>query len=390
MWDIYINAVKSTFASRGRTFLSLFSIAVGVCAVILTINISSIGRNMISGEINSLGIRGLAVSAENTGAELTVRELNRIKTYPYVDSAVPLMIDTSNAYMRNVKYEVCLWGMDSEADKIISLGIKDGRFFSQGDISSCAKVCIIDEKFAASHYVDKGKSITIKNGNVTDKYRVIGIVKTGSGLLQNVMGGIIPDFIYLPYSTMQKNMGSENFTKILVSTDDNYDISLCEKKLINSMEKNSGKKQGYIINNLSAQKESLDYILSLVTIILAAVGSVSLLVAGINTMNIMLVSVKEKTKEIGIKKSLGASRGVIVSEFLIVSAVISLIGSIAGVALGEAFTFAGTMIFGLTAEYNIAIMLLIVGFTVFSGTVFGIYPAVKASRLEPAEAFRYY
>lgn len=156
------------------------------------------------------------------------------------------------------------------------------------------------------------------------------------------------------------------------------------------MEKNSWKKQGYIINNLSAQKESLDYILSLVTIILAAVGSVSLLVAGINTMNIMLVSVKEKTKEIGIKKSLGASRGVIVSEFLIVSAVISLIGSIAGVALGEAFTFAGTMIFGLTAEYNIAIMLLIVGFTVFSGTVFGIYPAVKASRLEPAEAFRYY
>ena len=106
-------------------------------------------------------------------------------------------------------------------------------------------------------------------------------------------------------------------------------------------------------------------------------------------MNIMLVAVRERTREIGIKKALGASRSAIVSEFLLMSAVISVIGSILGIVMGELITIAGSVYFGLTPEFNIGIIMIITGFTVVSGTIFGIYPAVKASRLEPAEAFRF-
>ncbi len=389
MTEIYLNAIKSIFANKGRAVLTFFSIAVGVCAVVITINISSVGRSAIKSEIDGLGISGLAISTDDKDVSLSAKELGRIRSYSYVDNAVPLVYESADAYIRSEKQPVCLWGIDSNADKAISLKVKEGRFFNSGDIASAAKICMIDEKFSKEHYVPLGKSIIIKNGNVTDKYLITGIVKTGSGLLQNVMGSFIPDFIYLPYSTMQNNMGSDNFSQIIVQIDEGYDNNAYEKKLIRSMEKNSGKHNVYNVNDLSGQKENLDQILVILTIILSAIGAVSLIVAGINTMNIMLVAVRERTREIGIKKALGASRFAIVSEFLLMSAVISVIGSILGIVMGELITIAGSVYFGLTPEFNIGIIMIITGFTVVSGTIFGIYPAVKASRLEPAEAFRF-
>ncbi len=388
MSEIYVNSLKSMFANKARAILTLFSIAVGVCAVLITVNISAVGTSAVQDEINGLGITGLALSAND--APLGTRELEEVRGCSYVRSAMPLVMETTNVYLKNDKKQICLWGIDQYADRTVSLKLTEGRFLNAADIASDAKVCMVDETFAKANYAVTGKSLTIKSGETTDKYRIIGILKTGSGLIQNMMGSYIPDFVYIPYSTMQKNTANQNFSQIVVRIDDQEDSDLYGKKLVSYLERLTDSRHAYTINDLSRQKENLDHILAIFTLVLSSVGAISLFVAGINTMNIMLVAVRERTKEIGIKKALGASRGAIVAEFLIMSFALSLIGAVLGVVMGSLISLAGAAYLGLTVNWNIGIIALTIGFTVLIGTVFGIYPAVKAARLDPVEAFRYF
>ncbi len=390
MIEIYLKSIKNIFINKSRAILTFFSIAVGVCAVVVTINIADMGHMALNEEINSLGINGISLSSTDSDAPLSITELNEIRNLSYVRSAVPLMIETTDIYMNNDKKTVCLWGIDNEADKTISLKLLNGRFFNSGDIASESRVCIIDEKLAADSYSRVGKTIVIKSGIKNEKYKIIGIIKTGSGILQNVMGSYIPNFIYVPYSTVQNDFSENNFSQIIVDINDEYDSEKTADNIIRYISGNIKTKADYRINDLSKQKNDLDNVIIIFTIVLSAVGSISLIVAGINTMNIMLVIVKEKTREIGIKKALGARRKDIISEFIIITATISLIGCLSGIISGIIISYIIAWLFGLTLDLNIGIITLIIGFTVISGTAFGIYPAIKASELNPVDALRYF
>ena len=391
MFDLIVNSFKTLFRKRGRTTLTLIGIAVGVASVIIINNIGNCGNEALTGEINGLGIGGISVSLKKQSASLSKNELETIEALTYVDYAMPLVFESTDAYMRDTKTPVYLWGIDKSAKDIIALQLLEGRFINTTDISSASKICMIDSSLAEKTYGTlnvTGKKIFINSGGTSGEYTVIGVLKTGSGILQNIMGSYIPDFIYIPYSTMQNNLSSSNFTQIAVKLKDGYDNEVSGNNIVKAIERKTNSGGAYTFTNLAQQKENISNILNIFTLVLSAIGMISLFVAGLSIMNVMLVSVNERTREIGIKKALGASRGIIVFEFLCESAVLTLLGGITGIVFGTAVSMAGVGIIGLTFSPRVDIIIETLVFCIVVGIIFGIYPAVKAARLRPVEALR--
>ncbi len=393
MLEIIWKSLRGFLKNKGRTFLTLLGISVGVAAVIITMSISNLGKQALGEEIDSLGMGGISISLNDNNAPLTVSELNEIEEISSVKSAMPLVFETSTVYFHNQTLPVCLFGIDRNAESAISLKLLYGRFFNVGDIASYSRVCMVDSKFAETNYGTEnitGKTITINNGGNTDTYEIVGILKTGSGLIQNVMGSVIPDFVYIPYSTMQKNMSSNNFTQIVIKTGDDESYEALSEEVVQKIERSNNYKNAYTVNNLAKQKDTLDGIIDIFSLVLSAIGAVSLVVAGMNIMNVMLVSVKERTREIGIKKAIGAKNSMIAAEFLAESAVISLFGGLFGIILGNAVMYIGGAISGLTIVPQVDIIVIMLIFSAAIGALFGIYPSLKAAKLRPVDALRYY
>ena len=386
-----IRALRGLFGKKGRTFLTLCGIAVGVASVIVINSISECGRNALTSEIDGLGIGGITVSLKKQSARLCESELNVIKSLSYVENAMPVMFEATDAYIRDRKSSIYLWGIDRTAKDVISLELLKGRFINSGDISSNARKCMIDRTLAQSYYGTEnvvGKKILINSGSSGAEYEIVGVIKTGSGILQSVMGSYIPNFVYVPYTVMQNNIGTANFSQIAVKIKKSYDEETAGKNIIKMMERNANIQGAYSFTNMAQQKENITNIVNIFSAVLTAVGIISLFVAGLSIMNVMLSAVTERTREIGIKKALGATRGVIVKEFLLEAVILTVIGALTGILIGIIISLAGVSALGLTPAFQIDRMIEILIFSVGVGAIFGIYPACKASNLKPVEALR--
>lgn len=391
MLDILLNSIKILFRKKGRTLLTLLGIVVGVASVIIINNISRCGNSAFVNEVDNLGMGGLSVTLKKQSAPLAGNELNAIQKLSFVDYAMPLMFESTDAYIRDKKNEVFLWGIDKSAKDVINLQLVKGRFINSGDISSNAKICMIDRTLALSCYgTDNvtGKKMIINSGSSSSEYKIVGVIKTGSGLIQNMMGSYIPNFVYLPYTTMQNNLSSRNYTQIAVKIKDDVDSTNAGSSIIKTIERNSGTTGAYTVTDLSKQKENISNMINIFSLVLTCVGVISLFVAGLSIMNVMLVAVTERTREIGIKKALGAPRKYIVFEFLSESVFLTLIGCLVGIAAGMLVSLAGAYLIGLTLTPSFDIILNVIIFSVFVGAVFGIYPSLKAASLKPVDALR--
>ncbi len=386
-----LSALKGLFRKKGRTFLTLCGIAVGVASVIVINCVSQCGSNALTSEIDGLGIGGITVSLKKQSAKLSESELDNIRNMSYVDHAMPVMFEATDAYIRDRKNSIYLWGIDRTAKDVISLELLKGRFLNSGDISSHARTCMVDRIMAENCYgTDNiiGKKLLINSGGSGAEYEIVGVIKTGSSVLQNIMGSYIPDFVYIPYTTMQNNIGTNNFSQIAVKITDSYDEETAGRNIIKTMERNANIKGAYSFTNMARQKENINNIIHIFSGVLTAVGIISLFVAGLGIMNVMLSAVTERTREIGIKKALGASRKIIVAEFLTEAFIMTLTGALAGIAAGILASWIGVSALGLTLVLQIDKIMEILIFSLLTGAVFGIYPAFKAASLNPVEALR--
>ena len=393
MIDYLKSAFRNLGRKRTRTSLTILGIAIGVASVIIIANISQCGTDALTTELDSLGLSGISISSKQNGqgASLTEDDILSIRKISQVGQVSPLLVENTDVTLRNEREGALLWGIDSGANDIISLQVIYGRLFTKKDISTSANVCLVDEAFSRSVYARSnivGKKISMRCGGVEQTFSVVGIIKTGTGLLQNLIGEYIPTFIYVPYTTIQTSSGRDDFDEIAVKIRPGYSAESVGKLIVKHLDLSKGTSGAFVSNNLAKQKDGLMRILDLVTLILSAVGAISMLVASLSVMTVMLVSVHERTREIGIKKALGATRGAIMLEFLFEAGLISLIGCLCGIVGGYFISGAGAAYFHVALSMRPDIMLMAAGFSICSGVIFGVYPAYQASKLKPVDALR--
>ncbi|MCH5194051.1 MAG: ABC transporter permease [Oscillospiraceae bacterium] len=391
MTDIFRTGIRCMFHNRLRSMLTMIGIAVGVMSVVIVSSIGEIGRSSINNELSGMGMDSLVISVQSGSANrLNEDDLYNIKNLDSVGNAMPLMSMMTEGEIKSSRISCMVWGVNEDADNVIDLDVLYGRLLNKGDLAKESLVCVIDEAIASEQYKRAnivGKTLTLTLGGKPVEFEIVGVVKNGVNTLQNMLGGFIPDFVYIPYSVMQEQAGKTGFDQITVKVEDKTrsDSAADEVRRLLSQ---GNSDSSYSVDDLLSRKEKMDNIISIASAALSAVAGISLIVSGLSIMTVMLVSVSERTREIGIKKSIGASRGVIMAEFLFESVLITFIGSITGIAGGVLISvLAGAFIGEIAVNWRLCGAILLISLMIGGG--FGVYPAFKAAALKPVDALRY-
>ncbi len=395
-------ALTSLYANKMRSLLTMLGIIIGVGAVIalvsvgmgvrsnVTSSIASLGSNMLivsPGSSNRGGVRGAAGSMQTLKYDDAKAIKDKIKNIDYVSPSV------SSSYQivyGNNNWKTSVQGVTPEFMSIRSLTIGYGSFVSTDDMNKRNRVAVIGTTVASNLFAKDnpvGKNIRINN----QPYKVIGLLESKG---QSSVGQDQDDVIYIPLTTAQERMlGITYVQSINVQVSSQEKMEQVQAEIENLLRSRhhivAGKDDDFHVRNLTSLMETVNQSTSMLTLLLGAIAGISLIVGGIGIMNIMMVSVTERTREIGIRKALGATFMNIMTQFLIESMVIGIIGGIIGIVFGCAASKVIAQLGDFTTVITITPIIVSFIFSVGIGLFFGIYPARKAAKLDPIEALRY-
>jgi putative ABC transport system permease protein len=327
--------------------------------------------------------------------ERDVEALQKKSNVPTLTRLMPIVFGTANATYENELYKLTILGANDWVISLYDLSLSEGSFFTDEDVKARADVVVIgskvkDELFGSSDAL--GQKIKIKDRN----FRVIGILKKkGSGSLVN-----FDDGAFVPYTTAQQYLfGIKYYHRIVIEADSEADVDQTvadvESTLRETHNIDDPEKDDFHLETQAGLMDTVGMITSILTLFLAAVAAISLLVGGVGIMNIMLVSVTERTREIGLRKALGATRRDILVQFLLEAITLTGVGGLIGIAFGATFSFMSALALSKFANldwqfvFPVSAMLLGLGVSAAVGLIFGIYPARQAASKSPIEALRY-
>ena len=399
--ESFLMAWASLIANKLRSLLTMLGIIIGVAAVIALVSIGNGVKQDIEDSISSLGSNLLVVlpgaprtpgarSSQGSMKSLKISDYEAIAKLEGVKAASPMTNGSYVVIYQNKNWTTSVAGVNSNFQDVNNWTMTSGRFFSDKNVQNRERVAVVGQTVVKNLFADEdpvGKEIRVKN----IPFRVIGVLKSkGNG----TMGNDQDDTVLIPYTTsMERVEGIDYLRRVYVVAKDDGGIDRLQADIENLLRVRHNIKDtnldDFNIQNMKSIMETVAQTTGTFTLFLGAVAAISLVVGGIGIMNIMLVSVTERTREIGIRKALGATYSVIVTQFLIEAVVISLMGGIIGIILGIGSSKLIGMASGMSTVISIPTIGMSFAFSMAIGLIFGIYPARKAAKLNPIDALHY-
>lgn len=384
-------AIKAILSNKVRSLLTMLGIVIGVAAVIILVSIVSGYMGQMVEQFEEMGVNKITIFCRN----MNTRHFDDTDIYKFWDehpdwlAGISPSVTLNNAKIKSGSDNLestTITGVSEDYSDIQKYNIEEGRNLVYADIAGRSSVCVIGAYVAQTFYGSSDKALedTVKiNGK---PFSIIGVIETQDE--DNFEEGGTDDFIWIPYTVatkMSRNGFINNY--VMISSDTAYtdDITTELKSKLYSIFRNE---RLYNVMANSSIIKQLNESIGTLTAMLAGIAGISLLVAGIGVMNIMLVSVTERTREIGIRKALGARQGVIMQQFVIEAAVTSTIGGVIGIVIGALATKSIGAMMEINANPTIWAVLLSFGVSVAIGLIFGYVPAKNAARLNPIDALR--
>lgn len=407
MWDSFYSifkiSLKAIFANKMRAALTSLGIVIGVSAVITMLAVGSGAQKSVSDSVSRFGTNILFLrqpwdldESISSPKDVTMDDVLAIREVPGVSAAAPYISTGFDVKYRNTSVALGVLATDTDIFKTYDWPIESGRQFTEKEISEYAQVMVIGASAAKTIFSDVdplNKVVVLDN----IPFKVVGVVqKTG----QSGMGFDMDEGALIPYTTgkvkMNAGWNSSNrraLDRVVIKVADFNTIENTKVDIQNAV-RNTHRihplgKDDFQLDDFASFIEQAKTMGKTMSLLLGAIGAVSLIVGGIGVMNIMLVSVTERTREIGIRMAIGATGWDICMQFLVESVTLSCIGGLIGIIVGVGITLLVAANSSIPADLNISAVLLAVGFSAATGIFFGFYPAYKASKLTPIDALRY-
>jgi len=362
----------------------MLGIIIGVFAVVVLISIGQGATSGVTESISSMGSNIISVNIFGRRASFDYRDVREFEKLEGVKSVTPVY--SSNA---TVKYDletvnVGITGGNENYMDINNYEIGSGRAINPVDVDYRNKVAVIgvttaEDLFGRDNPIDKDISI---NG---EKYTVVGVLQSKGSSIMGDSNAIV----IVPITSLMRQSNTKTINSITIQANSSEESTSAKTNIENYLLDYFGDDESYMVFSQDEMLETIGEVTGMMTAMLGGIAGISLLVGGIGIMNIMLVTVTERTREIGIRKAIGAGRANILIQFLIESSVMSGVGGVIGASLGVAASYAVSNMMGITYSINIPVILGAFIFSLAVGVFFGLYPANKASKLKPVDALRY-